>query len=142
MKKILLIVLLFIIKQVNAQLAWFSPPTNFAINTGPTSVITADFNGDGLKDLATADYNSNYVSILIGTGTGSFGAVTNYTTGLGAVSVISADFNGDGKADMAVVNTSSNDLSILLGTGTGSFGAATNFAVAGQPSSVTCADFN
>ena len=87
-----------------------------------------DFNGDGKLDLAVANFSSNNVSILLGTGTGSFSAATNFAAGTGPFSVAVGDFNGDGKLDLAVANRNSNNVSILLGTGTGSFSAATNFA--------------
>ena len=63
-----------------------------------------DFNGDGKLDLAVANYNSATVSILLGTGTGSFGAKTDFGTGSIPSSVAVGDFNGDGKLDLAVAN--------------------------------------
>jgi hypothetical protein len=84
-----------------------------------------DFDGDGKLDLAVANFDSNTGSILLGTGTGSFGARTDFGTGAGPVSVAVGDFNGDGKLDLAVANLGSifvNDpgpatVSILLNTG-------------------------
>ena len=48
---------------------------------GPRSVAVGDFNGDGKLDLAVANASSDNVSILLGTGTGSFGAATNFDVG-------------------------------------------------------------
>lgn len=42
--------------------ASFSAATNFAAGTGPFSVTTADFDGDGSADMA-ANYSSSNVSI-------------------------------------------------------------------------------
>ncbi|MFN6257310.1 beta strand repeat-containing protein [Microcystis sp.] len=119
----------------------FGTPTNFSVGTSPVSVTVGDFNGDGKSDLAVANYNSNNVSVLLGTGTGSFGAATNFTVGSSPYSVAVGDFNGDGKSDLATANFNSN-VSVLLGTGTGSFGAATNFTVGNGPISVRVGDFN
>jgi len=141
MKKILFIALLFSLTQVNAQVC-FKPATIDTAGTFPNSICISDFNNDGFKDLAVANGNDNNVSILLGTGTGSFGTATNFTVGSSPYSVTSADFNGDGKADLATANFGSDDVSILLGTGTGSFGTATNFTVGTGPYSVTSADFN
>src|SRR5439155_12023364 len=77
-------------------------------------VALGDFNGDGKSDLAVANLSSNNVSILLGTGTGTFGAATNFAVGTNPRSVAMGDFNGDGRSDMAVANDSSNDVSILL----------------------------
>ena len=120
----------------------FGTPTNFSVGTSPVSVTVGDFNGDGKSDLATANLNSNNVSVLLGTGTGSFGTATNFSVGINPRSVTVGDFNGDGKSDLAVANRYGNNVSVLLGTGTGSFGTATNFTVGSYPWSVTVGDFN
>lgn len=124
----------------------FSAPTNFTVGTpgcNPVSITSADFNGDGIIDLAVANYIANNVSILLGTGTGSFGTAVNFVVGTRPYSIISFDFNGDSKKDLAVANNVSNDVSVLLGTGTGSFGLAVNFPTSNSNAlSVTNADFN
>ena len=105
-------------------------------------MTTGDFNGDGKLDLVTANIQSNTVSILLGTGTGTFGAPTQFSMGITPYSVAVGDFNRDGKLDIASANNSSNDISVRLGTGTGSFGAATNFGLGGgtAPNSIVVAD--
>ena len=99
-----------------------------------------DFNGDGKLDLAVANASFGNVSILLGTGTGSFSAATNLQACGSSVAV--GDFNGDGKLDLVVTNNDSNNVSISLGTGTGSFSAVTNFAAGTDPISVAVGDFN
>jgi uncharacterized repeat protein (TIGR01451 family) len=118
------------------------PATNFAAGTGPNSVAIGDFNGDGFNDLAVANERSSNVSILLGTGTGTFGAPTNFLAGTTAASVAVADFNGDGRSDLAVANSGSDDLSILLGTGTGAFLPPTSYPAGTRPLFVAAGDFN
>jgi hypothetical protein len=101
-----------------------------------------DFNGDGKLDLAVVNFASNTISILLGTGTGSFGAKTDFGTGSSPRSVAVGDFNGDGKLDLAVANTGDNTVSILLGTGMGSFASKTDFSTDGGPFSIAAGDFN
>lgn len=111
----------------------------------PVSVVSADFNGDRVRDLATADRSSESVSILLGWGDGTFKSAG--TTGLGGSNrgvkyIAAADFNGDGNVDVATANEYSRDVSVLLGNGDGSFAAVTDYAVAGGPYSVTTGDLN
>ena len=72
----------------------FIPATNFATDAYPFSTACADFNGDGFVDLAVANSSGADVSILLGTGTGSFGTATNFSVGVGPQAVSCADFNG------------------------------------------------
>jgi hypothetical protein len=110
----------------------FSTDVNYPADIYVSSIITEDFNGDGFIDLATANSRSNDVSILLGTGTGTFGATTNFALGINPSSpsnfgsICSADFNNDGFKDITVTNAGYDTaVFILLGTGTGSFGTPT-----------------
>lgn len=119
-----------------------SNPLSFLTGTGPTSLANADFNTDGIIDLAVANQNSANISVLLGTGTGSFSPAVNFAVGNGPSAVISSDFNADGKIDIATVNVTSSSVSVLLGDGTGSFTSALNYTVGSTPFSLISADFN
>jgi hypothetical protein len=83
-------------------------------SSNPSGLVQGDFNGDGKTDLAVL--GQNMVTILLGTGTGSFQAGINYSVaGNNALAV--ADFNGDGRADLAAVNGNNTPgtVSVLLG---------------------------
>ncbi|HEY9691428.1 MAG TPA: FG-GAP-like repeat-containing protein [Oculatellaceae cyanobacterium] len=121
----------------------FSNTTNYDVaGFNPRSVTVGDFNGDGFQDLATANFNSNIVSVLLGNGTGGFGSATTYVVGSSPYSVTVGDFNRDGFQDLATANFNSHTVSVLLGNGTGGFGAATNYVAGTNPRSVTVGDFN
>ena len=81
----------------------FSGPTNFGVGGSlPVSVAVGDFNGDGVQDLAVANYGApSGVSILVGDGAGHFSAPINFYPG-DPLSVAVGDFNGDGMQDVAV----------------------------------------
>jgi hypothetical protein len=134
-----------------------APNSPFAVGSTPSSVISADFNGDGKADLAVTNQNSRSVSVLLGDGTGDFQKAPNSPFTVGGASwaqpssVISAhynDDNADGKVDstdfvdLAVANLESHDVSVLLGNGDGNFQAAKNFTMGSNPNQVISADFN
>ena len=141
MKTVITLLIFAVCLNANAQVC-YNPATNFAVGSLPTSIANADFNCDGIEDLVVGNPGSDNVSVLLGTGSGNFGAPTNYATGVVPMSVGVGDFNGDGKADLAVCNWTSNTVSVFLGTGTGTFGAATNYAVGAESCSVVSEDFN
>ena len=126
----------------------FKAPTYLTSGTKPFSLIMADINGDGKKDLISANYNSANVSILLGNGNGTFQSATSASTGTRPVSVAAADLDGDGKIDLAVANSYNNivspinSISLLAGNGDGTFKTAVNFTTGTRPYCVTIADIN
>jgi hypothetical protein len=120
----------------------FASPVSYFTGTHPTSVAVADFNGDGKRDLATADQIADTVSILLGNGDGTFAVAVPYAAGSQPVFVAADDVNGDGYPDLAVANIAGSNVSILLNNGDGTFAAAVNYAVGEQPLSVAIGDLN
>jgi predicted NUDIX family NTP pyrophosphohydrolase len=120
----------------------FQPERRFVVGTGPSSVAVADFDGDGLQDVAVANFGSDNVSILLGNGFGVFGAPQNFAVGSAPRSVIVGDFNSDGNLDLAVANEGSNNVSILFGNGDSTFQEAQNYGVGQRPLSIAVGDFN
>jgi parallel beta-helix repeat protein len=126
----------------------FSPAANSpaAVGAEPSAVVAGDFNGDGVPDLAIANYGSGTVAILLGNGDGTFTLASNspLVVGSGPNSVVVGDFNGDGIADLAVANTNGDTVTILLGNGNGTFTSASGspVPVGNGPISVVAGDFN
>jgi Ca2+-binding RTX toxin-like protein len=121
-----------------------APNSPFNVGSDPTSVAIGDLNGDGLPDLAVANYSSNNVSVLLGDGTGRFKDAPNSPFNVGSFPISAAvgDLNGDGLPDLAVANSNSENVSVLLGDGTGSFRDAIYFNVGSVPYSVAMGDLN
>ena len=142
-KTIIFLAVLFLIP-ANSALAsdpLFDEAVNYGAGDYPYCVITGDFDEDGHIDLAVANA-AGYVSILLGTGWGTFASAVNYGAGGEPHSVATGDFNEDEHADLAVANHASDNVSILLGAGDGTFGSAVNYGAGDGPDFVTTGDFD
>src|SRR3989442_3553350 len=56
----------------------FAAHSSYAAGTSPRGVAVGDFNGDGKQDVAVANFESNNVSVLLGTDNGSHQVAVNY----------------------------------------------------------------
>ncbi len=105
----------------------------------PSSITTADFNGDGKLDLALGMGN---IALYQGKGDGTFASVGTVIVGtqnsVGGVRV--GDFNADGKPDLAVVN--SPTLYALFGAGNFKFSKAIALKTEANGISATPVDVN
>src|ERR1700684_3093287 len=112
-------------------------------NSGST-VLTADFNGDGIPDLVIL--GSDTISVLLGNGDGTFTAAPSPSADLpGAIAV--GDFNGDGIPDLAVAPAlDEGNSEVLLGNGDGTFtnagGILENDNNTVTSNAIAAADFN
>jgi len=108
----------------NNGISTFTPGQNFPGGTTVAGMLTADFNGDGILDLAVLDTGGPAVRVFLGLSGGGFNTASPLTTGTppGGIAFTAADFNGDSKQDIALVSQSTGgQVSILNGNGDGSF---------------------
>jgi Flp pilus assembly secretin CpaC len=87
---------------------------DFPAGTNPTSITIADFNADGLPDLAVTATGDNSFALLLGAGGGLFNSPIEVPVGTTPDSGATADFNGDGLPDLAISNFGSNSVSVIL----------------------------
>lgn len=92
----------------------FGTQVAYAAGTAPTSIAVADYNVDGIPDLAVTASQDNSVAILLGQGPGTFGPFFELGVGTDPVSIATADFNADGRSDVAVANNGSNNATVIL----------------------------
>jgi hypothetical protein len=86
-------------------------PLTFATGFDPSAVAVADFNGDGIPDLAVANRNNDSASVLLGNGDGSFRDPVTYGAGSFLTAVAALDVNSDGLPDLVVGNA---NITVLL----------------------------
>jgi len=106
----------------------------------PTALAVADFNGDGINDIAAVvpgvppDFGQPYpegsIYVFKGTGSGGFGSASQYDSGgVFPVNIQAEDLNGDGKKDLIVANAgdpnsspefNSDSVGVLLNASTSS----------------------
>ena len=88
--------------------------------------IAADFNADGIPDLAGCGLSS--ASIMLGNSNGTFGPQVQFPTGGTSQDLAAGDFNSDGRLDLAIsINEPNISLSLLTGNGDGTFNAPVHF---------------
>jgi len=120
----------------------FGTKADYAVGTAPSSMISADVNGDTKPDVVVANESGNTVSVLLNNGDGTFAAKVDYTTGVAPQALTTADFNGDGKLDIAVADKSDKKVAVLLNAGNGTFATKVEYGVTGQPTALVAADVN
>jgi|SRR5580658_7499791 hypothetical protein len=121
----------------------FQAPVTYATANDPRMVVVADFNGSGKLDLATINSGSETVSVLIGTGAGTFGTHTDFATKQpGCISLAAGDLRNDGKIDLVAGCQELGEVVVLLGNGNGTFAAAKDYGVPAGVDIVTLGDFS
>jgi VCBS repeat protein/IPT/TIG domain-containing protein len=125
----------------------FESPICLAQTTTVTSLIAADFNGDGKLDLAGVDLNGLHV--WLGNGDGTFQNEQDFRLATGnqpaGQCLAAGDFNGDGKLDLVVGSVSNGApgmVSIFLGNGDGTFQSPLNTGSGEDVFSLAVGDFN
>ncbi|QDU66205.1 FG-GAP repeat domain-containing protein [Engelhardtia mirabilis] len=103
-----------------------------SLSTGgaPWGVCAADFDADGLDDLAVVNggSSSSDVRIFLSQGGGTFAVGQTLPSGSFPLALKSADFDEDGDLDLAVACNVSGGLKIYLGGGDGTFSAPLSLA--------------
>jgi hypothetical protein len=128
----------------------FTPVTGspFALpagETGPSAITAADFNQDGIPDLAIVNQTSNNVTVLEGVGNGTFRPFTGspLTVGNLPVAIASGSLAGSTGPALAIVNQQDQTVTVYLGNGNGTFFSASQSPLTtdSTPSGVAIADF-
>lgn len=108
------------------------PPPFWTVVNGAQPIVSGDFNGDGIPDLAVGQFlafPNGAVQILRGLGDGGFAPSATFGVRWGVASLVVADFNGDGRQDLAAGLADTNIIPIFLGTMDGQLARSTDAQV-------------
>lgn len=117
----------------------------------PESIVTADFNHDGIEDIAVVNEplcetcTATSVTVFLGTGQNYFQAPVTYTIPVTGGMIAAGDINNDGHIDLVVARnpqitgttTSTDDVAVLLGRGDGTFETSVGYHLLGAPNAGT-----
>ncbi len=120
-----------------------------AVNTplsfgAPEPLTVADFDGDGLGDIAVASPAGDrfQLGVYLNQGDQTF-AETQVLNDVPEQEALAAgDLNGDGDADLVQVGSDSQAVTVLFGDGQGAFPTRTQLDTTHNPKSVAIADMN
>jgi hypothetical protein len=108
----------------------------FPAGHDPNDIAIGDFNRDGRLDLAFANHEEKYLTVLLGDGQGGFTPAPNspfavevrpHTHG-----VASGDLNGDGNLDLVTDSWGTDQVEVLFGNGKGGFTIPGSFFAVGK----------
>jgi len=99
--------------------------SSFPAGPAPNDIALADINGDGKADLAFANHETKFVTILFGDGRGGFSPAPQSPLTVDTKphphGITCADFNGDHRIDLAVESWQTNQVEVFTGDGRGNF---------------------
>jgi hypothetical protein len=115
----------------------FAGEVDYTLPSPAVSLVTGDFNGDGITDVAVGvnpgpgNTGASGVYVLLGQANGTLAAPVKIDSSLNPTGLAAADINGDGKSDLVVADQGSSSpsqvngaLHVYLGTANGTFTAA------------------
>ena len=126
----------------------YSPPDlvylykTYPVGKNPTSINSADFNGDGFADLVTSNIQGGSLSILMGNGDGSFQSQIVLPACQEPRNLAIADFDLDHHADLSIACSGSHQVLIFMGNGDGTFTRGAQYLVQRTPVDIANGDYN
>ncbi len=134
-----------------AQPITLIPKPQHSVSASPEFVAAADFNTDGFLDLVTTNEREDKVTILYGSGQGTFRTAVEIQVGQNVGRVVAGDVNGDRLPDIVTIDYNRRRFYVIFNEdGKGSFKAPAPFdlrntdgrAVGVRPTDLAIGRFN
>jgi uncharacterized protein (TIGR03437 family) len=119
----------------------FTIYTSVAVGDRPRNIVVADFNGDGIQEIAVVSEGNDNVALVIPNPVGGY-SVAKFPAGDLPVAIKAGDYNRDGKIDIATANFNSSNVSVLIRNLSGGFNTPSNYPTGSQPHSMISIDLN
>ena len=118
----------------------FGDPAAISTPADPTGLAIADFNLDGVPDIAASANAGAFV--VLGRGDGTFGAPQSIAVEGSSFDIAAGDFDGDGAMDVAALDTGASQISIAFGNADGTFRAGGVYAAGTSAVRLQAADLD
>ncbi|MFG0247078.1 MAG: FG-GAP-like repeat-containing protein [Phycisphaerales bacterium JB052] len=122
----------------------FYPPRAIKFETGrtPEELVSFDFDQDGDLDIATANFSSEDVVVLLNDGTGAFGEGISLGVGGRFLSIDAGLITNDAIPDLVVIDRETDIMNVYRGTGDGHFALQLSYSLRFSPRAVRLGDFD
>jgi hypothetical protein len=123
-----------------------SGPLSAPVRYGPSvlwgeTMAIGDFNRDGKVDIASADWSTKSVLVVLGNGDGTVATPDPYAGGPYLGPVLTRDLDGDGRLDAVAVGPE-GAVRVLLGKGDGTLAQSADYDVGGKASGIAIGDLD
>lgn len=113
---------------------------HYGTSPAPAWLAVADFDGDGHRDVVSAEYYGGTLDILWGEGDGRLRSSREFSTGSMPCGVSAADVDGDGRLDLIVPTPRVDRVCVLPGLGERGFSTLVQYEVGYAPVFATAGD--
>jgi hypothetical protein len=114
-----------------------APGSPVAAGNLPNDIALGHFNADSALDIAVANHETDYLTVLLGDGRGGFQQAPGSPVRVGVRphphGIAAADFDGDGNLDLVTDGWETDELEVLRGDGHGDFAPHTILSVGRHP---------